>query len=515
MKDIRVEALMAVADDFYKNNEHVQYDQLSMDRYVQISSRRRKFFPPETGTSQCAHHLDCSAFCFAVYYQALGMELPHDITWHMYELMEPEVYKYERTFDETYEEKLRISAELEEVIQPGDLITMLHQGQSGHIMLAIEGGKFIHCIPTVKSPGLSSYNYAERTDKRERFGLMISDLKDITKVLPDAEAVDPANFPRLNLFAPRESKIVIHRPWVLAEGPTDQAMIRMDAYKGLISGVESSHPGGQQASCGDVVEYRVRVKNTTDAPKSAAVEFTAPAGTSFGGEQTCEAVLEAGEERVFTFGVIVETADRSVAYLEAPLVKVNGLNIHAKKVLLGRGIDAEDRAALISEMREALAAGREVIEAASEAYGRRGIRLNSSKKICISSLFHKFDTMAKENNNILIRKEQKPWVDLAAYSLFGGKSVVSGEVLNYPWIRTTEISSRDLMPGDIILCGNDVFGKQTHAMFFTGESLIGVPEQGLSNVELTGEAMEKFIITLFGRYVWIVLRPWNGLKDGQ
>ena len=87
MKDIRVEALMAVADDFYKNNEHIQYDQLSMDRYVQISSRRRKFFPPEAGTSQCAHHLDCSAFCSAVYYQALGMELPHDITWHMYELM--------------------------------------------------------------------------------------------------------------------------------------------------------------------------------------------------------------------------------------------------------------------------------------------------------------------------------------------------------------------------------------------------------------------------------------------
>jgi hypothetical protein len=48
-----------------------------------------------------------------------------------------------------------------------------------------------------------------------------------------------------------------------------------------------------------------------------------------------------------------------------------------------------------------------------------------------------------------------------------------------------------------------------------GESLIGAPEQGLSNVELTGEAMEKFIITLFGRCVWIVLRPWNGLSDGQ
>ena len=507
MKDIRVEALMAVADDFYKNNKHVQYDQRSMDRYVQMSSRRRKFFPPEAGTSQYGHHLDCSGFCFAVYYQALGMELPHDITWHMYELMEPVVYKYEKTFNETYEEKLKIAAELEAAIQPGDLITMLHQGQSGHIMLAVEDGKFIHCIPTVRGFDGSSYNYPDRTDKRERNGLIISDLADITRVLPDAEAVDPANFPRLNLFAPRESKIVIHRPWVLAESPTDQAKIRMGAYKGLISGVESSHPGGLQAACGDVVEYRVRVKNTTDVPKSVSVEFTAPAGTSFGGEQICEAVLEAGEEKVFTFGVIVETEDGSAAFAEAPLVKVNGLTIHAKKVLLGRRMAEEEMESVVSEMKEALAEGKEVIAAAAEVYGRRGITLNPSQKNCLCSYFHNFDTMAKENNNVLVRKEQKPWADLAAYSLFGGKSVVTSELLNYPWLRITEISSRDLMAGDIILCGNDVFGRQTHAMFYTGESLIGAPEQGLSNVELTGEAMEKFIISLFGRMVWIVLRP--------
>ena len=513
MKDIRVEALLTVAHDYYNRREHIQYDQRSMDRFVQITPRRRKFFPPEASTSQYTHHLDCSGFCFAVYYQALGLEMPYDITWHMYEYMDNEVFKYEKTFDETYEEKLQIAKELDEAMQPGDLITMIHQGQSGHIMIVLEDRKFMHCVPT--KPGTDdSYDYAAKFDKKNRFGLSINDLADITDVLTDEEAVDIGNFKRYNLFSPKESKIVIHRPWVLAEGPTEDAKIRMGAHKGLVSGVESSHPGGQQAVCGDVVEYRVHVRNTNEDAKTVKVEFTAPAGTSFGGETVCESELAAGEEKVFAFGVIVEkeAAAGKNPWIEEPEVKVNGLGIHAKKVLLGRPVSPEESAAVVSEMKEELAAGLDAVAAAAKVYGKRGIQMKGEKKAYVRGLFHHFDTCARENNNILVRREQKPFEDLAAYSLFGGKGIVTGDILLNPHSRTSEITSRDLMAGDIILCGNDVFGTQTHALFFTGDSLIGAPDQGLKNRELKGEEMERFINSLFGRFLFIVLRPWQGMR---
>ena len=47
------------------------------------------------------------------------------------------------------------------------------------------------------------------------------------------------------------------------------------------------------------------------------------------------------------------------------------------------------------------------------------------------------------------------------------------------------------------------------------EEILSADKIILPGVGAFGEAMEKFIITLFGRYVWIVLRPWNGLNDGQ
>ena len=91
---------------------------------------------------------------------------------------------------------------------------------------------------------------------------------------------------------------------------------------------------------------------------------------------------------------------------------------------------------------------------------------------------------------------------------------MTGEILLEPDKRTTEILTSDLQAGDIILCANDPFAQQTHALFFTGESLIGAAEPGLANHELKGEELDGFIRSLFGRICFVVLRPWLA-ADGQ
>jgi len=505
MMNYKQEVLIATAYDFYNHRENIQYDQRSMDRFVQMTPRRKKFFPPEAATSQYALHLDCSAFCSAVYYQAFGYELPADITWHMYENMEPLIYKYEKTFEETFADKLQVVSDFAAALEPGDLITMLHQGVSGHIMLYLGDGKFMHSVPYTRGTD-DSYDYVARFDKKNRLGISINDVADLTSIVEGEDAADPANFPRYNFFSGRETCIAIHRPLDIVGEPTEQAKLRAGSCKGLVCGVESSHPGGQNAALGDTVEYRVKVKNLNEESRSVTVEFEAPECTSFICDETLQAEIAAGEEKIFVFAVTVE--DDSAYWLEPPYVAVNGLEIHAKKVLLGKEFSEADKAAVVADVRDEIALGANAVEAAAKVYADYGIEMSHCKKDYIKKLFYHFDTCARTDNNILVRRKQQPYKDMCPYGLFGGKGVVTSEICYINDIRTTEIRACDLMEGDLILCCNDAFGKQTYAMFFTGESLIGPVEAGLAPKEISGEEMNAFINSLFGRFCFIVLRPW-------
>ena len=510
MMNLKQEVLVATAYDYYNHREHIQYDQRSMDRFIQVTPRRKKFFPPEAATSQYALHLDCSAFCSAVYYQAFGYELPNDITWHMYENMEPLIYKYEKTFEETFEDKLEMVSDFAAALEPGDLITMMHQGQSGHIMIYLGNGEFMHCCP-IEMGVISSYDYDKRFDKKNRFGIMINKVADITNIITDDAAAESGNFPRYSFFSNRETSVAIHRPLDILGEPTEQAKLRAGAHKGLLSGVESSIWGGQHAALGDTVEYRVKVKNINEESRNVVVEFEAPEHTSVNCDETAQAELAAGEEKIFTFAVTVE--DDSAYWLEPPYVTVNGLEIHAKKVLLGRDIPEADKQAVIADMIDELAIGKNAIEAAAKVYGEYGIEMSPDKRSYIRGLFHHFDTCARTDNNVLVRRQQQPYKDMCPYGLFGGKGVVTAEISYIHDIRTTEIRRCDLMAGDIILCSNDPFAKQTYALFYTGDSLIGPTEIGLGAKEMKGEEIDAFINTLFGRFCFIILRPWLKAQD--
>jgi len=368
----------------------------------------------------------------------------------------------------------------------------------------------MHCCPA-KVGVSSSYNYETRFDQKDRFGILINNVADITAIITGDEASDPTNFPRYNFFSGRETCIAIHRPLDILGEPTAQAKLRAGAHKGLLSGVESSIWGGQNAVLGDTVEYRVKVKNNNEESRNVTVEFEAPEHTSFTCDGTLQAEIAAGEEKVFTFAVTVE--DDSAYWLEAPYVTVNGLEIHAKKVLLGKGVPEADRQAVIADMIDELALGNNAVEAAAKVYVEYGIEMSPDKKAYFRGLFHHFDTCARENNNILVRRQQQPYKDMCPYGLFGGKGVVTPEISYIHDIRTTEIRRCDLMAGDIILCSNDPYAKQTYALFYTGDSLIGPTEAGLGAKEMKGEEIDAFINTLFGRFCFIILRPWLKAQD--
>ena len=78
-------------------------------------------------------------------------------------------------------------------------------------------------------------------------------------------------------------------------------------------------------------------------------------------------------------------------------------------------------------------------------------------------------------------------------------------------IRTTHITRSDLLPGDVLLCLGDGFGKSAFSSIFDGETLTGRFETGGETKTLTAEEADRFIDSLFGQHSFLLLRPSLGL----
>ncbi len=499
MDNHKLEALLTVAYDFYARKDKIQYDQKSMDRFVQLTPRRRKFLPPEAATDQYTLYLDCSGFCFDVYYQAFGYELPSDLTWHIIELGEPRIYCYERQTEETPEEKEKIIADIKACLKPGDLITLRHQGKSGHIMLYIGNGQYMNCRPEFKEID-DSYDYVKcENHHRDAGGIYIDNLEYLFYPKEDE------SFERYYMFSPKETCFSICRPLDIVGEPTSETVIRMEEYKGLWTAVECSHAGGLCAVDGDTIKYDVIVRNLTDQARKATINFKAPKGSRLVDESIVSIELTGKEERRVSFSVIAVKDQSSEYWIDPPHITVNGLTIHGQRVLLGKSVEDGKVKQLICDVKKEIAETADAAAAASRAYEKQGISMNPEKSSYLFSHFYLHDTTVQD---VLSRRPQNPYQDMAVYSYFGGTGVVTPEMGSSTGIRTTQIKASDLMAGDIILCSDDTFGRKSYSSLFTGESLIGSFEAGEDVRTIKGEEMERFIDSLFGRFCFIVLRPY-------
>ena len=121
--DLSAAALLSAAEAFLARGDAIQYDQRSMDRVVQITPRRDKLAPPEAATVQHMLFLDCSFFVNAVYHTAFGRVLDADLTWHMAQMIQPCVFRWQFSHAETPEERRRISRETAALLRcVGDLV---------------------------------------------------------------------------------------------------------------------------------------------------------------------------------------------------------------------------------------------------------------------------------------------------------------------------------------------------------------------------------------------------------
>ena len=496
------QALLTVARAFYDRGRYTQYDQRSMDRVLQLTPRRRKYLPPEAGNSQYTHFLDCSAYVSAIYLTAFGYELPSDLTWLMVDQMEPRVFYHEVTGREAVEEMRAIGEQVRSILQPGDLITLQRERGSGHVTMYLGDGLYTDCSPT---PGQkNSYNYEECKNQIFEQGLWI---KNLDNVFPKEDE----KLRETGMFKDTGNKVVrfsVHRPLEIVGDILPQTKIRMEQAKDLWCAVENSAPGLRQAYPGGTVDYTVIIRNQSEEDKSVTFTFVPPAGTAFAGETCKELTLQGKEEVRLSFTVTVEKENQAIN-LDGPTVTVNDLIVYAHPVLLGRPMTGEMWQRVKETALQELAKGETAVAAATKAYAPFGIQMDPVQKHYSWGKFCYHDAPA---GDVISRRPQKPFADLAVYGGFGGKCVITPEMAGGCYVRTTFISARDMLPGDVLLCLEDSFGDVSYSAFFDGESLVGCFEAEGKTCAIKGEELDRFIDSLFGHFAFLLLRPAQGLK---
>lgn len=481
------EALMSVVRAYLDREGAIQYDQRAMDRIIQLTQRRAKSLPPEAATEQYTLFLDCSSYMFTLYREAFDFEFPSDLTWHMIDLLEPRVYFYVLTGEETELDKARIKSEIRNTLEPGDVITYDRHTGNGHTMLYIGDGKYTHCTTICSRP--NSYDYENKKSREYETGLYVG---EVDKMIEE----------RLFNAKNKVRRIAISRPLDRDIKPTKKTLARMTAARGLKLGITSSVTKGRTALVGEEIEYTLTV--SAKESTNVSVSFAAPAGALLLGDGRTDFFISENETKKIIFKTAVTAAAEGKIHLDGPRVTVNGLEVFAHKVPLGNRLTPDEICKLNSAMEKEKNLPT-ALKGAAKAYGSIGIAILDCETDYIRRYFFMYDSTS---GDILYRKPQNPQKDGAVYSLFGGIGVTTPENSADPFIRTTKPLRSDLAPGDLIIISDDPYGKSCYSAYYTGEALIGKFESADEPLStLTGDKVDEFIDSLLGRFAFIVIRP--------
>ena len=479
------DVIIAVAESYLSRGSAIQYDQLSMDRVLQITPRRNKFAPPEEATAQHTLFLDCSSFVHAVFYTAFGQELEADLTQHMIEQL-PSIYSCHPTHCESEAGRLAIQDTLRSIIRPGDCIVMRFP-QNGHVILCGKDGYYYHCT---EKGSARSYDYRAKCNCFSSEGAIYREPLD--------NLFHPGT--RYYLFDPQVLHFALLRPLDSMGSPTPGTLARLNSAAELNISVFSSHSGGRSAQPGDTVTYTVQIQNCTGRERQVEISFVPAPGFQPQDAHHSRQIL--GPFEVLSVAFPLTVSRSAQAYLSPPTVSVNGLPIWAERTLLHSAPpDGLDRAF----RNQAETTNEETIPSTlSSVFRSSKAPSHSIVRHLFNTLFVRYDSVS---GDVLWRRIQDPRHDGGLYGYFGGYGVVTPEIISDPSIRARHITAKDLYSGDLILCSDDAQFQKTYTCLATSSSLIGCFSPDTQPARISGADMEQFIDSLPGRFCYLVIRP--------
>ena len=502
-----------VALSYYRQNNQIQYDQTLSRRNINIS--------PEEATAQHQMYLDCSSFANAVIYESLGINIIPDnavngttvastyaqtgriANYASENPNNPDVIKhFVRADFDTVSEKATVAKFIDDNLQVGDVLNYRKPGETGHIMVYIGDGLWIHChgrdyndddLTTPSSAYDQTWGF-EATEGAIGF-LYTYDL------LYDNDTGDYKTTGKIGRYllgdSTKMTSISLLRPLNrVGATVTDKTQTRMeyrgiDVEKTLDAGVNSSVQKGQELT------YTLNIKNHSsmdytgvevkEVLDSNVTLVSAPAGyTLNNGVLTFKVDLPSYKLTTVSFKVKVNASATAGTIIKSEQTTVAGIS-QAKNVNSVAGLTTAELNIIAEKAREYATAGRTFTNAmdfVEELYNEIGVTIPNYTTVG-SALDDILDIDADVLKNTDIAK-------LVAPELYGGRSMSNAYVRNSDVIRMME--QYNLSVGDVIIAEFDVRDKVSGSWVKKG-NLVYVVYVYVGNSQLVAFTNESNVST--------------------
>lgn len=462
------EALVKTAEAFMLRGENLQYEDVwfGLNRNSGEHRWTHGEKQPEEYTYDEWGYVNCAVFTYDVYKMALGYGLPSGmyttaaLTQNALAQGMREFYFENKTPGQYSEaEKLAVQQEFMNTLQVGDLMVVRRSNDTGHVMLYIGNGMFIH------SSG-SSFKQADGGVGQEVAEPTIRYQKVVDYFFaPSSVGGNP--FRTSDEYAERYVKqLLIVRPLNKFSGEIPENTVnRVQNMTDIRADKTSSHPSSTTVNPGDLITFTFTVRNLGDVAKTIDIFDKAPAGTTY--VSGCDNVM--GDELRWSITVgACETV--KVSYTVSVNNVPNGTVIDGRDATVG---GVKHRCAAIKVMNTLTLTEQEAIKAALDelalenttlkglalvneiyrrALGKMGIFRDTDVNAVMDgsndSIFYQTATEYNGKKMDKLRNEDTYYKKMLVDHLYGGMRVDSAAKL---FDRTKMLKPHNLIVGDVLI----------------------------------------------------------------
>ena len=513
-------ALLATAEAYFYRGYRAQYADTRMPSTYLSSSDRGEFRwqigkrQPEDYTSANWGYINCAAFTYEVYRNALGYDLGSLYTTanlakyytdggKVGVSMYP--YFYRTNTKATAAEIQQVRENFFATLKFGDLVVVRRNNGGGHVMMYIGNKTVIHS-------GGGNFNYSEDREVYEA---------TVRYMNLDWYLFDEASANYIFQSNGYIQHLSIVRPLDKCSSVPDNTKNRMENLGGIFSEKVSSIGTGASISAGGEVTFTFHIQNFGNVTKTLAVTDIVPANTTLkaapgatvsGNHLAWSVTVEPGAVAEVSYTVIAGSA----AVIESKDGKVGGVAHRCPDITVKRTLTAAEQDAF-KEAAEALQKsnpkGLTGLALVNEIYRRAGLDapfVNSGKDLSISTL--RSSLFQQEQNKIWKLNPNSPYYKLVAPTLYGGRKYFTPQ----QYTATSKANSdrtrlprvQDMVVGDVLVV--KFLSSEAMYLYVGGDHFLNLGKATLDEDTYTSSVRLMRMMSA-GQY-FAVIRPSFGWK---
>lgn len=513
-------ALLSTAEAYFYRGYRAQYADTRMPSTYLSSSDRGEFRwqigkrQPEDYTSANWGYINCAAFTYEVYRNALGYDLGSLYTTANLAKyytdggkvgvpMYP--YFYRTNTKATAAEIQQVRENFFATLKFGDLVVVRRNNGGGHVMMYIGNKTVIHS-------GGGNFNYSEDREVYEA---------TVRYMNLDWYLFDEASANYIFQSNGYVQHLSIVRPLDKCSSVPENTKNRMENLGGIFSEKVSSIGTGASISAGGEVTFTFRIQNfggvaktlaVTDIVPANATLKAAPGATVSGNHLAWSVTVEPGAVAEVSYTVIAGSA----AVIESKDGKVGGVAHRCPDITVKRTLTAAEQDAF-KEAAEALQKsnpkGLTGLALVNEIYRRAGLDapfVNSGKDLSISTL--RSSLFQQEQNKIWKLNPNSPYYKLVAPTLYGGRKYFTPQ----QYTATSKANSdrtrlprvQDMVVGDVLVV--KFLSSEAMYLYVGGDHFLNLGKSTLDEDTYTSSVRLMRMMSA-GQY-FAVIRPSFGWK---